>query len=328
MVHLSSADLEKIQNIESKLSRNEWHEASFSAATIIEQILWQIHREILGKLSIEEQERLFSPVKEGYSRQGKKIPAWEKMTLGERLRVFRQAKLFDEYEKIEKKNFSSLKNANWDLIIEIRNRGAHPRENPITPSEAYAIASFLYLIALETTNWQPVEQNNLFQKIGQNRWLQWVIICAMLIAFVLPLSFWLIEKENVRNSHQLLNKYGAEISDTLEKGGDYELAIWAMQGDKSVINREVALYRLYKLQAQKIKTIEPLKAYQFYERALGLPVESDKSSVREWQDDLLEKMTPFDRFQAQYGYMAVLITLIIMSLFTVVFFIRKGSVKP
>jgi hypothetical protein len=99
----------------------------------------------------------------------------------------------------------------------------------------------------------------------------------------------------VSKSNAVLAAHGQEIAEVLEKRGAYDLALWALEGDPTVIGRDVIRYRLLKLQAQKVKNYDPVQAYLLYNQALGLSVVGDQHAIAEIQKDLLDKMRTSDQ---------------------------------
>ncbi len=303
MIRLGQPDRERAADALRRLDQGQWHDACASAALVIERVLSLLHQQLLMNLSFEEQEKLFAPVKKSYTREGRPLPPWDRMTLGQRVRVFCQANLFDAYEKHVrgKHKLRAAKNIDWGRVVEIRNRAAHPKDPPLAAEEAYWIVSTMHLILLDLTDWQPGTPTTWIARLRRNKAFRTIAAALAATVLILPTALLIFHIQNIRNARALVTKYGSEVAQLMENQGEYALAIWAVQGDKNVLEREVALYRLYKLEAHKIKADDPVEAYRLYERALALPVRSDKEAVRAWQKDLLERMTALDRFRALYG---------------------------
>lgn len=288
MLKLDLEEKKKIDSLQVKLNQGEWFEAASSAASVLENILWKIHRELINKLPPKKQKEIIDSIS-----VNKPI---DRLTLGERITLFRNLDLFKLYsDEIEKRPLPSLQLMDWDKILKIRNSVAHPREFPASAEQAYEISSALYLVALETTDWKPhhkvaVTNNPFFKKA--------LIFIALFIS-ILTVMYILITSQDIQNTKKLLSEHGEEVSLLLEKRGAYSLAIWAIKGDKLTKSREVLLYRFYKLLAQEVKNYDPVQSYRLYDAALDLEIVGDKSSVKEWQEDLWQKMTPIDQIRAK-----------------------------
>ncbi|MFN7037116.1 MAG: hypothetical protein ACK4SN_12220, partial [Bellilinea sp.] len=197
MLKLDLEEKKKIDNLQVKLNQGEWFEAASVAASVLENILWKIHRELVNKLPPKKQKEILDSVP-----FNKPI---DKLTLGERITLFRNLDLFKLYsDEVEKKPLPSFQMLDWDKILKIRNGVAHPRDFPTSAEQAYEISSALYLIALETTDWKPhpkiaVTNNPFFKKA--------MIFIALFISVLIVMCI-LITSQDIQNTKKLLSEHG------------------------------------------------------------------------------------------------------------------------
>jgi len=316
---LSTDNKQKIDSIYGKLSRGEWFDAAFTAGAVIDLIVGEMLKEITE--SDPAQAR-------GKEARKKRYKSWT--TLGARINLFKEENLFEQYEALLGKPLPTLKQVNWDRIVEIRNNAAHPGNAVITPADAHEITSYLYLLLIELTDWHPQRSVTPMQKLISSKGFRWSLSVAVLalVAFVIFTIFNLVVPVN-----QAIDKYGKEISAILEQGKDYKLAIWFMERDESASYRDTALYRLNMSLAQQIEQDNAYLAYQSYQRALKLcnphkeSFPCDPAYINTHQAELLLKMTPFNRFWARYKIPTIVVAAIVILISTRIIFGRKKTQK-
>jgi len=322
---LSTDNKQKIDSIYGKLSRGEWFDAAFTAGVVIDFIVGEMLKEIIAALPPAE---LDPSQPAGKDNRKKRYKSWT--TLGARVNLFKEENLFEQYESILGKSLPTLKQVNWDRIVEIRNNSAHPGNGLITPADAHEITSYLYLLLIELTDWHPQRSVSPMQKLASSKGFRWFMSIAALalVAFVIFTIFNLVVPVN-----QTIDKYGKEISAILEQGEDYKLAIWFMERDESASYRDTALFRLNFSRAQQLEQDNAYLAYQSYQKALKLcrnsneSIYCDENYIKKHQADLLLKMTPVNRFWARYKIAVIVVAAIVILISTRIIFGRKKPKK-
>lgn len=297
---LSADQIQKIDSIYNKLSLGDWYGATFTAGAVLDSILGKIQKDIMAA----------TPIDPAAKTGGKDNRRKQELTLGQRIHLFKDENYFEQYEMILGKPLPNFKTMNWERVLDIRNRCAHPDDTAITPSEAYEITSYLYLLLIELTDWSPKRTLTPARKLLYSGKFLWaaLFIFAMLVSYFIFNYFSVIKPIN-----QTIDKYGKEIATVLEQGRDYKLAAWFMERDESVPYRDTELYRLNIKYAQQVEEENAYVAYTSYRKALKLcntskeSILCDKKYIEKHMGELLERMTPLNRFWVRFGVAAVIL---------------------
>ncbi len=180
MIHIPSTQVEQFDAISKKLSCHEWHEATFISGVLLENILKDIHRKVLESTHLRKQEAVFSHPEKGMPKL-----RFDKMTLGQRLAVFKQYDLFALYEGITGEDVGLLKNLNWNVILATRNNSAHTQDIPVKEEDALLVSSALRLVALQITDWKPESRMSLWERIFQSTLFRKGAIVVAFMAIVI-----------------------------------------------------------------------------------------------------------------------------------------------
>lgn len=295
MLTLKEQDYEDLERIHQSLYTGDWETATQKASKMLEDFLHRIYQYLASTVLPEEFALRLQPGREILEKRKIEFSP-EKMTLGNITILFKESDLFTFYGKKANCDTKDLQSINWKKIVELRNLVSHGGKEKIKPADAYFVVDTLHLFLRTVTDWtprKPKDWSSIF--ISSKIRIRYILLGVFALFVLIPLALYLINQPKISQTNAMLAGHGQEIAEILEKRGAYDLALWTLGGDPIAIGRDVIRYRLLKLQAQKVKDYDPVQAYLLYEEALNLPVRGDKEAIAQIQQDLLNKMRPYDK---------------------------------
>lgn len=293
MLTLKEQDYEDLERIHQSLYYGDWETATQKASKMLEDFLHRIYQYLASTVLPEEFALRLQRGREILEKRNIEFSP-EKMTLGNITILFKESDLFTFYGKKANCDTKDLQYINWKKIVELRNLVSHGGKEKIKPADAYYVVDTLHLFLRTVTDWNPRKPKD-WSSIFINPKIRYILLCVFALVVLIPLALYLINQPKISQTNAMLAGHGQEIAELLEKRGAYDLALWALDGDRIVIGRDVIRYRLLKLQAQKVKDYDPVQAYLLYEEALKLPVRGDQEAIAQIQKDLLNKMRAYDK---------------------------------
>jgi len=301
MIRLTEDDHSEIFEINRNMALGKWDDAAQKAGAMIESIFRRMYNELAGTLNPGKFARLTQKGQEAVAEKNTKPFLPNKATFGDWLVFFRESDLFSLYEQKNSNNHVDcrvLKSIDWDWVVRTRNVATHKGDEKVSPKDAQIVVNALQSLLLAVTDWEPRKFVYKLETFLAKLETRWGYVLFAFLAVVLVWVVWLSPTlEKAKKVDNMLSAHGQEIAEVLEKRGAYDLALWAIDGDPTVIGRDVIRYRLLKLQAQKVKDKDPVEAYVLYSQALNIPVVGDHDAVAQIQKDLLNKMRPGDRLR-------------------------------
>jgi hypothetical protein len=133
----------RLETLETLTSQGHARHALFESATIIEEVLRELHRQVTVKLPLAEQKRVL----EVANRIGRGRPPGS-FTLGQIVGLIKETNLLSFAEAALRRNLPYLANTNFDTLVALRNRTVHEGEN-VSEEEAKFFVAQANLIVKE-----------------------------------------------------------------------------------------------------------------------------------------------------------------------------------
>lgn len=293
MLTLKEQDYEYLDKIHQSLYLGDWETATQKACKMLEDFLYRMYQRLASSVVPDEFAAQLQRGREILEKRGREFLP-ERMTLGDLTSLFKESDLFRFYGKKNNCDVKDLQTIDWKRITELRNSVSHGGKESIKPTEAYFVVDTLHFFLRTATDWSPRRPKDWLSKFFASK-IRNVVPFVIALFVLSPLVLYLINLPLVSNSRTMIAGHGQEVAEILEKRGAYDLALWALEADPSVVGRDVIRYRLLKFQAQKVKGYDPVQAYLLYEKAKNLPVRGDQEAITQIQKDLLDKVRPYDK---------------------------------
>ena len=112
--------VETIQDVDRLVENGHYVQAITTAGSVLETMLKTLYGQVFPQLPPAEQQTVAKKVEK--IGRGKAV---SEFTLGQLLGVFRENQLFEQAEKVLKRDLPHLRSANFNLFVELRNRATH-----------------------------------------------------------------------------------------------------------------------------------------------------------------------------------------------------------